>query len=137
MNGTGRLLPTSLGFFSDTDKIFVCGQNDNDAILTWVLTQIESCQRSAHSNFSLLSCPPGHFERERPPLFIVGRSHRCNPSEDKSDIGQPHEQEKAGGGALFGAMSHPLGDNESQLHGPGPALPKGGGGGGKTYSGRG
>ena len=66
MNGTGRLLPTSLGFFSDADEIFVCGQNDNDAILIWFLTQIESFRRSVHSNFCLLSCPPGYFERESP-----------------------------------------------------------------------
>ena len=101
MNGTVRLLPTSPDFFSDADEIFVCGQNDNGAMLIWFLTQIESCRRSVHSNFSLLSCPTGRFERERPPLYIVGRSHRCNPSEDKSDIGQPHEQEKAGGGGAL------------------------------------
>ena len=80
MNGTGRMLPTSLVFPPKADEIFVCGQNDNDAILIWFLTQIESCRRSVHSNFSLLSRPPGHIERESP---------CCSLSEDHTDV-TPH-----------------------------------------------
>ena len=58
--------PNLSGIFSEMNEIFVCGQNDNDAILIWFLTQIESFRRSVHSNFCLLSCPPGYFERESP-----------------------------------------------------------------------